>query len=415
MNWRDRWVVGTAVALLATGCAAPPRKPAPPPELEQVAAALGDPSIRSWDVELNEPFKNELIRAVGRGLAEFESAGSEAPTSHFLALSGGGPDGAFGAGLLCGWTIEGSRQEFTVVTGVSTGALIAPFAFLGPRYDDKLRQVYTTVNTRQIALRRSLLAGLRSDAAMNTAPLRRTIEKFIDEAMVRELAEQYGRGRILVVATTNFDSGRAVIWNIGAIAATGRPEAIGLIHDVLMASAAIPAVFPPVMIRVEAEGRVYEEMHMDGGTKAQVFLYPPSLDLRAETEARGLERRRVAFVIRNARLDREWATVPRSTLPIARRAIGSLIHANGVGDLFRIYLTSRRDNVEFKLAYIPATFTAARTEDFDPVYMKELFTLGFEMASAPGGFPWGTSPPGWAESDAAKIFGTSPDTEPKSR
>ena len=124
MNWRDRWVVGTAVALLSTGCAAPPRKPAPPPELEQVAAALGDPSIRSWDVELNEPFKNELIRAVGRGLAEFESAGSEAPTSHFLALSGGGPDGAFGAGLLCGWTLEGSRPEFTVVTGVSTGALI---------------------------------------------------------------------------------------------------------------------------------------------------------------------------------------------------------------------------------------------------------------------------------------------------
>jgi hypothetical protein len=415
MNWRHRWVVGTAVALLAMGCAAPPRKPAPPPELEHAASVLGDPSIRSWDIDLNEPFINELVRAAGRGLAGLDSAGGAPPTSYFLALSGGGPDGAFGAGLLCGWTVEGSRPEFTVVTGVSTGALIAPFAFLGPRYDDKLRQLYTTVNTRQIALQRSLLAGLRSDAAMNTAPLRRMIEQIVDEAMVREIAEQYGRGRILVVATTNFDAGRAVIWNIGAIAATGHPKAIRLIHDVLMASAAIPAVFPPVMIRVEAGGHVFEEMHMDGGTKAQVFLYPPSLDLRAQTEARGLERRRVAFVIRNARLDRERTIVPRSTLPIARRAIGSLIQANGIGDLFRIYLTSKRDNVEFNLAAIPATFTTARTEEFDPVYMKALFTLGFEMASAPSGFPWQASPPGWAESDAAKILGSLPITEPRTR
>lgn len=247
---------------------------------------------------------------------------------------------------------------------------------------------------------------------MSTAPLRRMIEQFIDEAMVREIAEQYERGRILVVATTNFDSGRAVIWNIGAIAATGHPGAIGLIHDVLMASAAIPAVFPPVMIKVEANGREFEEMHLDGGTKAQVFLYPPSLELRVKTEARGIERQRVAFVIRNARLDREWTTVPRSTLPIARRAIGSLIHANGVGDLFRIYLTSKRDDVEFNLAYIPATFTAARTEDFDPLYMKALFAVGFEMASAPGGFPWASSPPGWGESEAAKMLGPTPATEP---
>lgn len=411
---RRRWLAVVAgPALLATGCSAIPRKAAVPPELERVATALGDPSIRTWDTELNEAFKAELIEAARRARAAYESAEGE-PPAYFLALSGGGADGAFGAGLLCGWTLEGSRPVFTVVTGVSTGALIAPFAFLGPHYDGKLRKLYTTVSTRQIATQRGLLAGLTSDSIMSVAPLRRMLEETVDEAMMREIAEQYQRGRILVVATTNFDADAAIIWNIGAIASTGHPEALALIQDVLMASAAIPAAFPPVMIKVEAEGRMFEEMHLDGGTKAQVFLYPPSLELRAKAEARGVDRRRVAFLIRNARLDREWMSVPRRTLPIARRAIGSLIHANGVGDLFRIYLTSRRDNVEFNLAYIPGSFTAARTEEFDPVYMKALFEVGFEMASAPGGFPWDTSPPGWAESDAARILSPGVLTEPKS-
>lgn len=407
--------MGAGALLFAIGCSAPPRMDAVPPEFQNAAAALGEPAIRTWDIELNEPFKQELIRAAARARALFDSEPGPTPTAYYLALSGGGSDGAFGAGLLCGWTVEGSRPEFAVVTGVSTGALIAPFAFLGPHHDDKLRQVYTTVSTRQIATQRFILAGLTSDAIMNSAPLRRLLEEIVDEAMMHEIAEQYERGRVLAVATTNFDADRAVIWNIGAIAASEHPDALRLIHDVLMASAAIPAAFPPVMIRVEADGRAFEEMHLDGGTKSQVFVYPPSLELRAKSEARGFERRRVAFVIRNARLDPEWANVPRRTIPIARRAISSLIHANGVGDLFRIYLTTLRDNVEFNLAYIPGTFTATRNEEFDPVYMAQLFDVGFQMGSAPGGYPWAPSPPGWAEADAARTIESPPPVDPQTR
>lgn len=388
-------VIGAGVTLAS--CSAPPRLPAVPRELEGSAAALGNPALRTWGDELSTDFRLELIDAARR----LPDAG--APT-YFLALSGGGSNGAFGAGLLCGWTEQGTRPQFTVVTGISTGALIAPFAFLGPEYDAKLRRLYTSVRTNQIATPRSFVAGLSSDAIMDSAPLRRMMAEVIDEAMMAAIAAEYGKGRILVVGTTNFDADRAVIWNIGAIAASGGPDALTLLRDVLLASASIPAAFPPVMIDVTVDGEQRQEMHLDGATKSQVFLYPPSLELRAEAAARGIERDRIAFVIRNARLDREWASVPRRTIPIARRAISSLIHANGLGDLFRIYLTARRDKVEFNLAFIPDSFDAESTEEFDPEFMTELFELGFQLASAPEGYPWSKSPPGWSETDAPVLI-----------
>ena len=382
----------TGAGVTLASCSAPPRLPAVPPELEHRAAALDNPALRTWDAEVTAEFRQELINAARR-LPDIN-----APT-HFLALSGGGANGAFGAGLLCGWTIEGSRPEFTVVTGISTGALIAPFAYLGTAYDDRLRTLYTTVSTSQIATSRSFIAGLSSDAIMDSAPLRRKLLDVVDAEMIAAIAAEYGKGRILAVGTTNFDAGRAVIWNIGAIAASGHPDAPQLVRDVLLASASIPAAFPPVMIDVAVNGERYQEMHLDGATKSQVFLYPPSLELRAEATARGVQRERIAYVIRNARLTRDWESVPRRTIPIARRAIGSLIHANGVGDLFRIYLTARRDGVAFHLASIPDSFEAQPEEEFDPVFMTKLFDLGFELASAPGGYPWMTKPPGWSESN----------------
>jgi len=380
-----------AGATLAS-CSAPPRLPAVPRELEHRAAALDNPALRTWDDELSPDFRFELMNAARR----LPDANAR---TYFLALSGGGANGAFGAGLLCGWTEQGSRPEFTVVTGISTGALIAPFAFLGPAYDDKLRWLYTSVRTSQIATSRSFVAGLTSDAIMDSAPLRRMLAEVVDEVMMTAIAVEYGKGRILAVGTTNFDADRAVIWNIGAIAASGHPGALQLLRDVLLASASIPAAFPPVMIDVAVDGERYQEMHLDGATKSQVFLYPPSLELRAEAVARGIERERIAYVIRNARLDREWASVPRRTIPIARRAISSLIHANGLGDLFRIYLTARRDGVAFHLAFIPDSFAAQPAEEFDPEFMTELFEVGFELGSAPGGYPWLTSPPGWSETE----------------
>jgi hypothetical protein len=236
------------------------------------------------------------------------------------------------------------------------------------------------------------MAGLFSDALMDTTPLQRLMAELIDEPMMRDIAAEYGRGRLLLVGTTNLDAGRGVIWNVGAIAASGNPQALTLIHNILRASAALPAAFPPVMVDVEVDGKHYQEMHVDGGARAQVFLYPPSLELKSEAAAEGVQRDRIAYVIRNARLDPDWASVERRTLPIAGRAISSLIQTQGFGDLYRIYMIARRDGVDFNLAYIPATFQETPKEDFDPVYMTKLFDIGF--AAAKNGYPWEKTPPG---------------------
>jgi hypothetical protein len=156
------------------------------------------------------------------------------------------------------------------------------------------------------------------------------------------------------------------------------------------------------MIDVEVNGHRYQEMHVDGGATAQVFVYPPSLDIKAGARQLGIQQReRRAYIIRNSRLDPEWAQVDRRTMTIAGRAISSLIHTQGIGDLYRIYLTTQRDGVDFNLAYIPDSFQAPRKEDFDTQYMGKLYALGYSMAAK--GYPWQKTPPGFSfTSNAAR-------------
>jgi predicted acylesterase/phospholipase RssA len=392
--------------LIAASCSSPRRSPAVPTELADRATVFNNPALRTWDDALNPAFSEELVRVTNVEIDALRHAepGKPLPPAYFLAISGGGAEGAYGAGILCGWTATGTRPEFKVVTGISTGALTAPFAFLGPAYDERLRTVYTSVTTEEIARKRGILAAIYNDAMMDTVPLRRLMARTVDEQMMKDIAAEYAEGRLLLVATTNLDANRGVIWNIGAIAASGDPGSLDLIHNILIASAAIPAAFPPVMFDVEVNGKAYQEMHVDGGAKAQVFLYPPTLHLNDSALAVGIRRDRVAYVIRNARLDPKWADVHRKTLSIAGRAIDSLIQTQGVGDLYRIYMVAKRDDVDFNLGFIPATFNEKAEESFDPVYMTKLFGVGYAEATRPGGYPWHKSPPGFDESNAVPLL-----------
>jgi predicted acylesterase/phospholipase RssA len=217
----------------------------------------------------------EFRRAYDR---EVKSLGGAArfPTAHYLAISGGGDNGAFGAGLLAGWTESGTRPNFKAVTGISTGALIAPFAFLGAEYDQQLAEVYTTINQRDVFEKRPVLAAIASDGMADTSPLYRLISKYLDDQMIERIGREYDRGRLLLIGTTNLDAGRAVVWNIGAIAKSPNPKAPELIRRILLASASIPAAFPPVMFEVSLDGAAYQELQADGGAMAQTFLYPPN-------------------------------------------------------------------------------------------------------------------------------------------
>ncbi len=193
---------------------------------------------------------------------------------NYLAISGGGANGAFAAGLLVGWSDAGTRPEFTMVSGVSTGALAAPFAFLGPAYDERLRGVFTTYSTSDLVVRRNLLSILTGHSVFDTEPLEKVIARYVDQSMMETIAVEFRKGRRLWIATTNLDAGRPVIWNIGAIANSGAPGALELIHKVMLASASVPGAFPPVIIEVEANGNLYDEMHVDGGIISQIFVTP---------------------------------------------------------------------------------------------------------------------------------------------
>jgi predicted acylesterase/phospholipase RssA len=389
-----------AVLLCAGACSTPSRKPAVPVDAQDRAAIVEFHGIRTWADKLDQPFLEELKAASAREIAD-RRGGAEStavPVAHYLAISGGGANGAYGAGVLCGWTETGTRPEFKVVTGISTGALTAPFAFLGPAHDETLRRVYTTLRTKDVVKERNILAGLIGDALADYTPLKRLIAQVVDEQLLQAIAAEHHRGRILLIGTTNLDAQRGVVWNVTAIAASGHTQALRLVHQILLASSAIPAAFPPVMIDVEADGRRFQEMHVDGGALSQVFFYPPSVQLTSEKT--GVDRARKVYVVRNARLSPQWEEVERSTLKIASRAIDSLILTQGLGDLYRMYLTSMRDDVDFNLTYIPETFRDVPREPFDPVYTTALFEVG--RAAVLNGSAWSKSPPGFALPDTRR-------------
>jgi len=294
---------------------------------------------------------------------------------------------------LNGWAAAGDRPEFKLVTGVSTGALIAPFAFLGADYDDSLKRFYTTISSKDIMKPRGILAALTSDALADNRPLWRLVAREVDQSLVDAVATEHEKGRLLLIATVDLDARQSVIWNMTKIAASGSPGALELFRSIMVASAAIPAAFPPVMIDVEAGGNLYQEMHVDGGTMSQVFVYPPSLNVKEASKMRHFTRERRAYIIRNARLDPDWAEVDRKTMSIAGRAISSLIQTQGIGDLYRIYLETQRDDVDFNLAYIPATFVEPHHKEFDTDFMRALYRTGYDMALQ--GYPWEKIPPGF--------------------
>lgn len=376
------------------GCALPERGPAVPKTNRFEASVLGLPNERFLLPTGYAAMEQEYAAAVARraqhlGLPQPRNL----PRYEMLAVSGGGEDGAFGAGLLCGWSQQGTRPEFDLVTGVSTGALTAPFAFLGPSWDDALRSVYTEITPDQVLRTRGLVAAIFDDALADNAPLFATISRYLDERMLASIAEAYRQGRLLLVGTTNLDAQLPNVWNIGAIAASGHPRALDLVRRLLLASAAIPGAFPPTMIDVTANGQPHQEMHVDGGAFAQVFLYPRQVTERRQARMRRGERVRPAsaYVIRNGRLDSQWASVDRRTTSIAARAIQTMIASSGYNDVVRIWNNTQRDGVDFNLAFIGPDFTGTYTTPFEQAYMRQLFDHGF--AKARRGYDWAKRPP----------------------
>jgi hypothetical protein len=389
------------VLLIAvSGCTQKFVRSAVPVALTEEALPLGLEGMRWWGDNVTQEQIDHLLTTRSAYFQERfakEFAAGITPRLYFLALSGGGQHGAFGAGVVRAWTESGTRPVFDGVAGISTGAIMAPFVFLGSGYDDTLEEFYTTNATKDL-LTPTLFSGITGGTALSsTAPLRAKIAQYITPELLEEVATEYRKGRLLFVGTTNLDVSRPVIWSMGAIAASGHPGALQLFRDVIQASAAIPVAFPPVFINVEASGATYEEMHVDGGVTSQVSLVSPGVPIYLLDEQLGHKIDREVYVIINGRIVPPPKAVTPRVLKIGAAALGSLTYAQTVSDLYKIYAIAERDQMDVRFGWTPETFLEEPTEAFDPVYMRKLYDYGRDLEAS--GKLWINYPPYFAARD----------------
>jgi hypothetical protein len=380
----------TLTALLLCGCAITPRKPVP----KQVANTAHVPGLGEGRIMI-EIGDTNMPGQLAKFLSGFDVSGGTNNHVHVLALSGGGENGAFGAGLLCGWTQAGTRPQFDMVTGISTGSLIAPLAFLGSGLDPQLRHGYTEIQPSQVFLKRGFFGILKHrDAVADSKPLQRLIKEILGEKEFVAIAAEHRKGRRLLVMTTNLDSQKPVIWDIGAIACSGYPDSLNLIRKILLASSSIPVVFPPVLFDVEADGRHYDELHVDGGVTAQVF--------GAGMLLFGLPQHKAGtqidfYLIRNGRIGPEYAAPERKISAIAGRSIETLMKVQGANDVLRLWTFSRASGANFHYVTMPDEFQLELKNPFDLAYMKALFDFGYRQGIS--GIAWHEAPPAFSDID----------------
>lgn len=383
------------LAIMLAGCSAQLQRVPVPERLVESAEIDGMSDIRVWgdDAQAKGAAKRFVASEGPRLRARYAAVPArQVIVSNVLAISGGADDGAFGAGLLYGWGQAGTRPQFDVVTGVSAGALIAPFAFVGAEYDRQLSEIFTRYDSGEI-YQANILAGILGGPglALND-PLKSLIATYVDAKILGRIAEERAKGRMLLIGTTNIDSQRPVYWDIGRIAMSGHPRAVELTRDILLASAAIPGVFPPVRIRVKADGRDYDELHVDGGATREVFYTPGNFTFKELDALIGRKIARRLYVIRNGKLDPEWEATAETALALGARSMSTVLKNQTIGDLIRMHSKARAEGIDYNLAYIPSTFKAPRPGPFDLRYMQALYGVGLQLGKE--GYKWSKAPPG---------------------
>ena len=382
-----------SLASLLSACATVPIRDAVPEQLVVEASLPGMQDVRIWG-DAKIPNLDRMLAAempaLKRRMQERSKIGGG--VSNMIAISGGADDGAFSAGLLVGWGESGTRPEFDLVTGISAGALVAPFVFLGPEYDGALSEIFTQYGASDIYTA-DVMAGLfGGDALADSAPLATLIAKYVDRNLLNRVAEERGKGRLLFIGTTNIDAQRPVYWDMGRLAQSKHPSAVETFRKVLLASASVPGVFPPVRFPVTANGRSFEELHVDGGPTREVFFAPSDFSFKSVDKAFGRAIPRRLYIIRNGKLGPEFMVTKETTFGIAQRSLATLTKNQGIGDLVRMYARAKDDKIDYNLVAIPDEFKAARPKPFDQGYMRSLYGAGLELGRRP--ITWMKAPPG---------------------
>lgn len=309
----------------------------------------------------------------------------------YLALSSGGADGAFGAGFISGLDATHQRPNFTIVSGISTGALMAPFVFLGPQYDGTLQKLYTDGYAQALVKDASFFNALIGNALVDSDKLGHFIAQYVDQSVLDAVAAEHRRGRRLLIVTTNLDQQRSVIWDMGVIASSHAPNALKLFRQVLAASASIPALFPPRLIDVESGGRAFQEMHVDGATVRQVYVAPDAV-IYGGPGAPGIKD---LYILVNNKIDPTFKVVENGTVPVAARGLSTVLKREGRNNVLSSYAYASTHGVGYHIAFIdadaPEPPAGDASEQFSTSYMKELFARGEARGRMPS--PWMSHPP----------------------
>ena len=307
-------------------------------------------------------------------LSEFGNLMADRKTTNLLALSGGGANGAYGGGLLVGWTEAGTRPVFDVVTGVSTGALAAPFAFLGSEWDDKLREAYTSGQSDNLISARSFAAAF-NPSLFSSGKLHDLVDSYVTPELLSAVAREHQGGRRLLVVTTNLDTQESVIWDMGVIAARADEESRKLFKDVLVASASIPGVFPPVLLPgLSEQGEVVMEMHVDGGVNLPYLAVPEGLMLWTSSQQGDARVGGAMYVVVNGQTGRNTGTTPGRLTGILGRTYDSMSKASLRTHLAVTAGFARRNGLELSFSAIPDNVQASALA-FDQASMTALFEL----------------------------------------
>jgi hypothetical protein len=374
-----------ALALALSACASVPRIPYTQAEADR-ATIHDNPQIRTW---ADTPDRRFLLNTQGVRQAIARSG----QRTEYLALSGGGGDGAFGAGVLNGWSESGTRPVLSIVSGVSTGALIAPFAFLGSAYDPVIKEIYTSGIAETLLDTPDPISAVFGSSIFSNDRLRTLVDRFITPEIVAEIAAARDGGRLLFVVTTNLDRQRPVLWDMGAIAKEGTPQAIRLFRTILIASSAIPAVFPPVLIDATADGHAFQELHVDGTVTSTVFTLPESYLLQ-RTAIPGLSGGTL-YVLMNSKAEPDFQVVDNTAPQIGARTFSTFVKDQARTDLALAERVAKRSGIGFRLASIGRDYPTQSGVGFDTAYMRKLYEYGYEQGRS-GRF-WHTTLPGGIE------------------
>ncbi len=368
---------------------------------EELRASVGWLDVEAQEAGLSTLSTEDLLAFADQARASRKPP-VPFPRKSILVVTGGGSYGAYPAGVLVGWTAAGTRPEFDVVTGISTGALLGAFAFLGPSEDGELQRCYTTLRNEDIYRRNRLVRAILSESFADTAPLSKVIAEVATDERIGRFAAEHQKGRRFYVGTTDLDARRAIVWDMGAIASRGTSESRKLFRSVLLASASIPGFFPPVRIPITVDGRRYVERHIDGGTTSSMFFAPPWVPPgEREKVPPGWLYGSDIYVLVAGKMYPDPSPVKARTIAIASNAVSTIVYDQTRSDLHKLFMLSTMTGMNYNVSVIPRELESPlESTKFDPVEMKRLFCAGVEWARS--GPKWRITPPGYEPGEGAK-------------